>query len=84
MPILPKSLKIVIFSFFKTNELFCKISKLDKGTRQLLSDNKESQILKLNHLNLLAPETIKEFDESYLINFAPSINLILKCEWQGV
>ena len=79
MPILPKSIKIVIFSNFTTNFLFCKISKLDKVTRQLLSDNKESQILKISHINLQAPESIKAFDESYLINFAPLINLTLKC-----
>jgi hypothetical protein len=73
----------VIFSYITTNELFCKVSKLNKGTRQLFSDSKESQILKLNHINLRAPETIKAFDESYLINFAPLINLTLKSKGQG-
>jgi hypothetical protein len=78
LPTLSNNIKLVIYSYFTTNELLSKISKLNKGTRQLLSENKESQILKLNFINLRAPETIKAFDESYLINFAPFINLTLK------
>jgi hypothetical protein len=45
LPTLSNNIKLVIFSYFNTNELLCKISKLNKGTRQLLSENKESQIL---------------------------------------
>lgn len=77
MTTLPKYIKIVIFSYYTTNELLCKISKLNKETRHLLRDNKKSEILKLDCLNLLTPETIKAFDESYLINFAPLIHLTL-------
>ena len=83
MPVLPKSIKIVIFSYLTANELLCKISKLSKKTRQLLSDNKESQILQLSYINLRVPDAIKAFDDSYLINFAPLINLTLKCSGQG-
>ena len=63
--------------------MLCKISKLNKGTRQLLSVNKESKILNINHIIIQAPETIKAFEESYLINFAPFINLTLKCKGEG-
>ena len=44
---LSNNIKLVIFSFFTTNEMLCKISKLSKATRQLLSDNKKSEILQL-------------------------------------
>jgi hypothetical protein len=83
MPVLGKNVKLVIFSFFSTNELFCKISKLNKATRQHLTEKKECLILNLDCLNLLAPGKIMGFDESYLINFAPMINLTLKCEGQA-
>jgi hypothetical protein len=80
MPVLPKFVMLEIFSFFSTNELLCKMSKLNKATRQLLSENKDSLILNLEDLNLLSPGNVKPFDESYLINFAPFVNLTLKCE----
>jgi hypothetical protein len=83
MPVLSKFVKLVIFSYFTTNEMLCKLSKLNKETRQLLSDNKESLILNIDCLNLLTPGKIKAFDESYLINFAPLINLTLKREGQA-
>jgi hypothetical protein len=80
MPTIPKFPKLVIFSYFTTMEILCKFSKLDKATRKHIFDNKESEILKLDCLYLLAPESIKPFDESYLIDFAPSIHLTLKCK----
>ena len=63
--------------------MICMISNLNKGNRQLLSENKESEILELNCLHLLTPEKIKAFDESYLINFAPLIDLTIKLEGQS-
>ena len=80
---LSNNIKLVIFSFFTTNEMLCKISKLSKATRQLLSDNKKSEILQLECINIESPEEIKAFDDSYLINFAPMINLTLRCKGQG-
>ena len=83
MPVLSKSLKLEIFCFFSTNELLCKISKLNKATRQHLSESKKSLILNLKALNLVSPGNVKQFDESYLTNFAPFINLTLKCEGEA-
>jgi hypothetical protein len=83
MPVISKSVKLVIFSYFTTNEMLCKLSKLNKETRQLLCDKKESLILNIDCLNLLTPEKLNPFDESYLINFAPLINLTLKCTGQA-
>ena len=83
MPVLPKFVKLEIFSFFSTNELLCKISKLNKTTRFNLRDNKESLIINLDCLNLITPGTLKAFDESYLINFAPFVNLTLKCDGEA-
>ena len=68
---LPNNIKIVIFSYFTTNKMLFKISKLSKGTRKFLDENKESKILNIDCLNLITPETIIAFDESFLINFAP-------------
>ena len=42
---LSNNIKLVVFSFFTTNEVLCKISKLNNVTRQLLSDYKRSEIL---------------------------------------
>ena len=39
---LPKNIKLEIFSFLSTNELLCRYSKVSKGMRQLLADNKSS------------------------------------------
>ena len=36
------NIKLVIFSFLSTNELLCRYSKVSKGMRQLLADNKNS------------------------------------------
>ena len=83
MPYIPKFVKLEIFSYFSTNELLCKISKLNKATREHLSDNKESLILNLDRLNLITPGKLKAFDESYLINFAPFVNLTLKCDGEA-
>ena len=83
MAALPKNVKIVIFSYFTTNQMLCKISKLNQEARQLLNVNKESKILNLDCLNLQTPEKLKAFDESYLINFAPLINLSLNCIGKG-
>ena len=80
MPTIPKFPRLVIFSYFTTMEILCKFTKLDKATRKHIFDNKESEILKLDCLYLLAPESIKPFDETYLIDFAPSIHLTLKCK----
>jgi hypothetical protein len=79
---LPKYVKLVIFSYLTTNNLLFKVSKLNHQTRELFREYKESSVLGLKSLNLLTPEKIIAFDESYLINFAPLINLTLKCEGQ--
>ena len=78
MPGFSKNVKLVIFSYFTPNEMLCKLSKLNHETRQLFSDNKESSILDINCLNLQAQDNLIVNDESYLINFAPLINLTLK------
>ena len=80
MPVPPQSPKLVIYSYLTTMEILCKISKLDRATRKHVYENKASEIVKLDCLYLLAPGSIKPFDESYLINFAPKIHLTLKFE----
>jgi hypothetical protein len=85
MPIqitLPKYVKLVIFSYLSANNLLFKVSKLNHQTRELFREYKESSVLSLKSLKLLTPKKIIAFDESYLINFAPLIDLTLKCKGQ--